>query len=179
MKCKLRLQKSMYATFMLHYFSETFAKKITLAIFSKFEFNFRQRSFWHTKGHPILYSRQGPLDRHSFSFMCTWTKWHHLRVHSKDSSSIICVGSHKEPFVPLQPKCQNHPVCKYLIQSQQHSKEALQSKLVVKGVRKCSNISDQTTHFKLLGSACCWTASWWPDQKPMTKFKIQDGSRVL
>ena len=28
--------------------------------------NFCQRSFWHTKGHPILHSRQGPLDPHSY-----------------------------------------------------------------------------------------------------------------
>ena len=29
-------------------------------------FNFRQRSFWHTKRHRILHPRQGPLERHPY-----------------------------------------------------------------------------------------------------------------
>ena len=59
---KLHLQKSMYVPVISYYFRKTFAKKTTVA---NSGFNFRQRSFWYTKGHRILHSRQGPLNRQS------------------------------------------------------------------------------------------------------------------
>ena len=83
---------------------EAFAKKNTLA---NSGFNFRQRSFWHTKGHRTIHSRQGPLDRHScehiiydtfmsmyYLNLCTsrylnakWARWY---VHC----TILCMTVH-------------------------------------------------------------------------------------
>ncbi len=55
----------MYVPVISHYFRETFAKQKNALANSTFKF--RQRSFWHTEGHRILHSRQGPL--HPLSYV--------------------------------------------------------------------------------------------------------------
>ena len=64
----------MYVPVISYYFRQTFAKKqFTLA---NSAFNFRQRSFWHTKGHRILHSSQGPFGRYPHGiFICILDSW--------------------------------------------------------------------------------------------------------
>ena len=65
---KLHLQKSVYVPVMSYYFREACANKKHFTIADS-GFTFRQRSFWHTKLHRILNSKQGPFDRHSYVYI--------------------------------------------------------------------------------------------------------------